>query len=272
MIRNAHVLILLFAAQFSSAQMKVMNLGGAKPVVQSTAAPAPVVQSAPQAPQVAAPTPQAAPRVSSPPVISREQVTSRRSNSSSDDEAIAEAARLGNGKGSGYAEGRYEPVCKTCRNRGAQRIVGWTGSNTIFHWTQIRFAHTHREYGEGPIRRAFAQKFAECAPGCQPIRGNIWRETWQGSFARSCHYVGRAVDLFGLDCPAGDFMARNNGPEFKEFLRCMEQDLPVMFRNRDPNQIVCRNRRGYGQVCGPLGITEAHYDHAHIGGASCHQH
>lgn len=97
-----------------------------------------------------------------------------------------------------------------------------------------------RSSQEAPVWRPFMNGLAQCAPGCQPVNYNAYRNQ-----RVSCHGSGRALDVGGLRCGRTTHMAINRR-KFEEVVRCMRGKMKkVIYRNGSH-------------------ITEGHRDHGHF--------
>lgn len=96
-----------------------------------------------------------------------------------------------------------------------------------------------------PIWAPFARNFEACAPGCQPLQVGIHREP---NGRMSCHHSARAIDVGGMVCGGRVYTAMGNG-RFGQMVSCMRRRMPTLYRQAHKRH---------------LGVTQAHYDHAHF--------
>jgi hypothetical protein len=94
-----------------------------------------------------------------------------------------------------------------------------------------------------PIWASFVGKFRQCAKGCVPYIVSVNRPG-----AVSCHNGGKAIDVGGLVCSGKTYMAIKRG-RFDTFVGCMKGKMKTLYRQAHKLH---------------LGITQAHYDHAHF--------
>jgi hypothetical protein len=94
-----------------------------------------------------------------------------------------------------------------------------------------------------PIWASFVGKFRQCAKGCVPYIVSVNRP---GTV--SCHNGGKAIDVGGLVCSGKTYMAIKRG-RFDTFVGCMKGKMKTLYRQAHKLH---------------LGITQAHYDHAHF--------
>lgn len=90
-----------------------------------------------------------------------------------------------------------------------------------------------------PVWGPFIANLKKCAPGCQPVNFNAYRNQ-----RNSCHYSGRALDVGGIRCDGRTHHAINGG-KFASMVQCMKGKMKVLYRN------------------GP-GRTSGHNDHGHF--------
>lgn len=157
------------------------------------------------------------------------------------------------------SEARNMEVCTTCRERRPTRIREPYVSGRRLLPSDVR-AMRPEDY-TAPIWDDFARVFVQCSEGCQPVRAHTFGER---SNPRSCHPSGQAVDIHGLSCSDGTYMAIDNSYKFQRFKNCMGQHMNIIWHNGDPHELVQVYRRGYGYVMQPRGYTATHYDHLHV--------
>lgn len=98
---------------------------------------------------------------------------------------------------------------------------------------------TFRSTQSAPVWGPFIRNLASCAPGCKPVGFHAYRNQ-----RKSCHYSGRALDVFGISCGGKTHYAISGG-KYASMVQCMKRKMRVLYRN------------------GP-GRTSGHHDHAHF--------